>query len=145
MKELIKHPDFKDYNFDFDFAIIKIAYPMAFNQRQKAIALVENDSETPKSGEGVRVFGWGDTLNPLESTDYLRTVDLKVIDHEVCEQQYRGYGMQIKTNKICAAHPDGIDGKDACQVSFLVSQEKICSKTQLINLPLLQGDSGRIF
>lgn len=55
---IIKHPEYKDHNYDYDFAIIKIKTPMAFNNQQRPIALVENESETPKAGDGVRVLGW---------------------------------------------------------------------------------------
>lgn len=60
-------------------------------------------------------------MNLLESSDYLRVVELKVIPHEVCEKQYKRFQILISTNKICAAHPDDINGKDACQVIFSVS------------------------
>jgi trypsin len=54
-------------------------------------------------------------MNPLESTDYLREVDLIVIDDAECEKMYQVYNVDVQKNKLCAAHPDRIDGKDACQ------------------------------
>lgn len=125
VKEIIKHPEYKAHNYDFDFAIVKIIYPMAFNERQRPIALVDSESDNPKPSEGVRVFGWGDTHSLLESSDYLRAVDLIIVDHELCERQYKSFQMKIRTNKICAAHPNGIDGKDACQVRFCVLRLKV--------------------
>jgi trypsin len=40
---------------------------------------------------------------------------LKVIEHSKCEGQYVKYNINVEDNKICASHPDDIDGKDACQ------------------------------
>lgn len=117
VSEIHQHPQYKSYNFDYDFAILKLAYPMAFNNKQRPIALVDDEMDTPKTGETVRVLGWGDTMNIFESSNDLRTVELSVIDHEKCEKQYSRYQMNVRLNKICASHPDGIDGKDACQVS----------------------------
>ena len=75
------------------------------------------DDESPE-GELVRTLGWGYTLNPAESSDYLRSVELMIIKPDECEEAYKMYKIKVSHNKVCAVHPDRIDGRDACQGDF---------------------------
>jgi secreted trypsin-like serine protease len=108
------HPKYDNSNFDNDFCILKIFGRLLFSATRKAVSLPDEDDFT-KVGEFVKVLGWGNTQNPLESTDYLRGVELIVIDDLECEKMYEIYNIDVQSNKVCAVHPDRIDGKDACQ------------------------------
>lgn len=111
---IFDHPNYDNSNFDFDFSLLKLYGRIFYSETKRAIKLPEEDDETP-AGEFARVLGWGNTLNPLESSDYLRQVHLMVISSDECEQAYIDYRIKIENNKICAIHPERIDGKDACQ------------------------------
>lgn len=114
VSQIIMHPHYNGNNFDYDFCILKLFGKLRFDVTRRAIALPDEDDFTPV-GEFARVLGWGNTLHPLESTDKLRGVDLIIIDDIECEKMYQVYNVDIVKNKICATHPDRIDGKDACQ------------------------------
>jgi hypothetical protein len=68
-----QHPKYNNLNYDFDFAILTTDR-IYFNERQKPIALVKDSSETPASGQLVRVMGWGNTMNPLVSFKFLNLI-----------------------------------------------------------------------
>jgi trypsin len=126
--QIIKHPD-------YDFCILRLYGKIFYDPTRRAIALPDEDDVTAV-GEFVRVLGWGQTMNPLESSDFLRAVDLIVIDDRECEKMYEVYNVDVEKNKICATHPDRVDGKDACQ------GKSKCSEAQIINNVFTKGDSG---
>lgn len=66
------------------------------------------------AGEAVRTLGWGNTMNPSESSDHLRGVELMVTSSKECEEAYKIYELKAN-NKVCAIHPDRVDGRDSCQ------------------------------
>ncbi|CRL05072.1 CLUMA_CG018143, isoform A [Clunio marinus] len=114
VSHIYNHPQYKEINFDYDFALLKIFGKMFYNENRKAIMLPDEDDETP-AGEYARALGWGNTMNPLESSDYLRGVDLMIISYDECKEAYKVYGLEVEHNKVCAIHPDRVDGKDSCQ------------------------------
>jgi hypothetical protein len=59
-----QHPKYNNINYDFDFAILTVDR-IYFNERQKPIVMVEDKTETPLTGDSVRVLGWGNTMNLL--------------------------------------------------------------------------------
>ena len=114
VSNIYDHPQYSPNNFDYDFSILKIFGRIIFNTNQKPIKLPDEDDVTAE-GVMVKVFGWGNTQNKDESEEYLRGVELITISHEECEEAYKIYDVKTRHNKICAAHPDRTDGKDACQ------------------------------
>lgn len=114
VSQIKDHPKYDNSNFDYDVSLLKIFGRIFYSETQRTIKLPEQDEETPE-GEFARVLGWGRTMNPLESSDYLRQVELMVISSEECEEAYKDYKILMEPNKICAIHPERIDGKDACQ------------------------------
>lgn len=114
VSNIYQHPEYNSANFDYDFCILKTYLRLSYDETRRTISLPDKNDVT-KVGEFVRVLGWGNTMNPFESSDYLRGVDLIVIDDLECERMYDSYSVDVVTNKICAVHPEKIDGKDACQ------------------------------
>lgn len=114
VSNIYNHPKYDNTNFDYDFSLLKIFGRFFYNENRRAIKLPDADDVTLE-GAHVKVLGWGKTMNPLESSDYLRGVELIVINHGECEEAYEVYEIKVAHNKICAIHPDRIDGKDACQ------------------------------
>lgn len=94
--------------------LLKVFGKFFYSETTRAIKLPEA-SDICKDGEMVRTLGWGLTHNPLESNEKLRGVELMVISTEECEKAYSLYKIKVKHNKVCAVHPDRVDGKDACQ------------------------------
>lgn len=114
VSKIFIHPKYDNSNFDNDFSIVKIYGRMFYNKNQRTIKLADEGDELVP-GEMTRVLGWGNTQNSAESTEYLRGVELSLISDEDCEEAYKLYAIKINPNKVCAIHPDKIDGRDACQ------------------------------
>lgn len=117
VSKVYDHPNYDARNFDNDFSLIKIYGRVFYSKSQRAISLADED-DVASTGELVRVLGWGNTQNSEESTEYLRGVELTLISPEECEEAYEPYGVKINPNKVCAAHPDRIDGRDSCQGKY---------------------------
>ncbi|KAF2904499.1 hypothetical protein ILUMI_01682 [Ignelater luminosus] len=94
---------------DYDIALLKV--DSAFDGKyEKPIRFVDSDYEYA-AGSEVTALGWGATdANDEKETDELNYVDLYVIGHGVCYDQYRDYDTQITNRMVCALAP----GKDAC-------------------------------
>ena len=61
-KEILKvekHPDYDDYIYYFDIAIIEIVGEFKFSSRISPICLPESSSRHPGNGLGITVQGWG--------------------------------------------------------------------------------------
>ena len=105
------HPQFSGVKtYDFDFALLELAYP-----ENRPVATLA--SATPESSEIATVIGWGVTaINPAtqqpvrnELAKQLQEVDVPVIDNNRCQS---AMGSGITDNMVCAGYPQG--GKDAC-------------------------------
>lgn len=114
VSHIIDHPKYDGSNFNYDFSLLKIFGRIFYSENKRAVKLPEENDETPE-GEFARALGWGRTQNPLESSDYLRQVELMIITSRECEEAYKDYKIEMEPNKVCAVHPERIDGKDACQ------------------------------
>lgn len=111
VSNIYEHPKYNSTTFDYDFCILKTFARLSYDQTKQAITLPDEDDVT-RVGEFVRVLGWGNTMNPFESSDSLREVKLVTIDDFECERMYESYEVDVVKNKVCAAHPNRVDGKD---------------------------------
>jgi trypsin len=114
VSHIYMHPQYDGSNFNFDACLLKIFGKIFYNKFQQAIALPEENDETPV-GAAVRVMGWGRTLQSSESMNFLRVVNLITLDPKECETNYEEFQITMENNKICAVHPERKDGKDSCQ------------------------------
>lgn len=114
ISHIYNHPEYTSINFDYDVSLIKIFGNIRYDESRRAVKLPEENDEITE-GDIVRALGWGRTLNPKESSKNLRGVDLMIINHEECESAYKVYDIKIEHNKVCAIHPERIDGRDSCQ------------------------------
>lgn len=117
VSQIINHPQYDNSNFDYDFSLLKLYGKIFYNENQRAVKLPD-EGDVAQEGELARALGWGRTLNPNESSDFLRQVDLMVINSKECEAAYKVYNIKVEHNKVCAVHPERVDGKDACQVTY---------------------------
>lgn len=101
------HGDYKVASkHDSDIALIRIDGATAVTPAP----LLQRDEATT-DGEGATVIGWGHTIEGGNASDILRKVDIKFVDHPVCESNYRERNVTVTANMLCA----GEDGKDSCQ------------------------------
>lgn len=106
------HPLYSNETYDHDFSLIKIWGKIFYNDQRRAIKLPEAN-DVISDGTPVMVFGWGLTMNSLESSDYLRAVEVVTINSHACEKSYKQFLTKITKFMVCAGHD--VDGKDSCQ------------------------------
>merc|ERR1712243_351583 len=106
--QIIKHPNYDHYkyNYDNDYAILRLANPVAFTNEVSPACLPADLSAT-YAGVLATVTGWGVLSRGGRRPDVLQEVDVTVTNTE-CNN---AYDRRITANMICAADP----GKDSCQ------------------------------
>ncbi|CAK8684132.1 anionic trypsin-2-like [Clavelina lepadiformis] len=105
------HPDYNRFNFDNDYALVKLAEPVEYTDFIRPICLPNQGEETPE-GTTALTSGWGSTAG-TGSNNILQKVDVPIISPEDCAESYETYDFEITTNMTCAGYPLG--QKDACQ------------------------------
>ncbi|KPM11000.1 coagulation factor precursor-like protein [Sarcoptes scabiei] len=115
------HPGYKAPIIYHDIAIVKLASPITFSSSVQPICLATNRMYGNNLvGLKVTVSGYGDSNFEGKQSEFLQAVDIKVIENQFCDRNYRRlaesrkkfqYG--IGRTLICAGYEHGI--KDACQ------------------------------
>ncbi|EDW76419.1 uncharacterized protein Dwil_GK14673 [Drosophila willistoni] len=111
IQKIVQHEKFNFTNVDYDYSLLQLKHPIKFDESKKAIKLPEKE-ETFNDGETCHVSGWGNTQNLLESREWLREVEVPLVNQMLCNEKYEKYG-GITERMICAGFLEG--GKDACQ------------------------------
>ncbi|XP_030383359.1 trypsin-1 [Scaptodrosophila lebanonensis] len=111
VKKIVQHEKFNYTNVDYDFSLLELEHEIEFDATKKAIML-PNDSQMFLDGEVCFVSGWGNTQTILESRDWLRQVEVPLVNQQLCSEKYKQYG-GVTERMICAGFLEG--GKDACQ------------------------------
>ncbi|KAH8412314.1 hypothetical protein KR009_001250 [Drosophila setifemur] len=111
VQKIVQHEKFNFSNVDYDFSLLQLQHPIKFDDTKKAIKLPEPHMKF-MDGETCFVSGWGNTQNLLESREWLRQVEVPLVNQELCSEKYKQYG-GVTERMICAGFLEG--GKDACQ------------------------------
>lgn len=111
LQKIVQHEKFNFSNVDYDFSLLQLQHPIEFDETKKAIKLPDAD-QMFDDGEACFVSGWGNTQNLLESREWLRQVQVPLVNQQVCSDKYKQYG-GVTERMICAGYLEG--GKDACQ------------------------------
>lgn len=129
LMQIIIHPKFNDYTYDFDFAILKFQEDLIFNSKIQPVKL-PNDHKWFKAGTVGLVSGFGVTNE--ESFDYprrLHAIEVAVISWKRCYESYMmpGVDFEITCRMLCAgvdnpASPSG--NNDACSGDSVRSTKK---------------------
>lgn len=108
IERIFMHPRYSQNPTDYDFGLIRLKSPIAFNDKATPIKMVDfGDAELP-SGTNCLVSGWGSTMNPNESSNRLRGAEVPLVDQKLCNRAYNG---QISARMICAGDYEN-GGKD---------------------------------
>ncbi|XP_017483678.1 PREDICTED: clotting factor B-like [Rhagoletis zephyria] len=103
------HPQYQRKQ-KFDIALMKLATPLAFSTKIKAVCLPEYSFE-PLNANKARVIGWGyHHFKVKKVSASLQEVDLDVIPLERCRTMYEPIKQDIIRSQICTWS----DRKDAC-------------------------------
>ncbi|XP_062242553.1 ST14 transmembrane serine protease matriptase a [Platichthys flesus] len=109
LKQVISHPNYNEYTFDNDIALMELASPVTYSDYIKPICLPAPQHDF-KVGTEVWITGWGATREGGTAASVLQKAQVRMINHTVCDELMKG---QLTSRMLCAGILTG--GVDACQ------------------------------
>ncbi|KAF3847415.1 hypothetical protein F7725_020443 [Dissostichus mawsoni] len=109
LKKIIPHPNYNEYTFDNDIALMELDSPVTFSDYIQPICLPSSTHDFP-TGNTVWITGWGATREGGTAATILQKAQVRIINHSVCNDLMAG---QITSRMFCAGVLTG--GVDACQ------------------------------
>uniref|UniRef100_A0A665V929 Suppressor of tumorigenicity 14 protein homolog n=1 Tax=Echeneis naucrates TaxID=173247 RepID=A0A665V929_ECHNA len=109
LKQIIPHPNYNEYTFDNDIALMELDSPVTYSDYIRPICLPAPQHDFP-TGSTVWITGWGATREGGFAAPVLQKAQVRIINHTVCDDLMGG---QITSRMLCAGVLKG--GVDACQ------------------------------
>ncbi|XP_057684920.1 suppressor of tumorigenicity 14 protein homolog [Corythoichthys intestinalis] len=109
IKRIIPHPNYNDYTFDNDIALMELESPVAYSDFIQPICLPAAQHDFPV-GSTVTITGWGAQREGGTAATVLQKAQVRTINYTVCDKLLGG---QLTTRMMCAGILAG--GVDACQ------------------------------
>ncbi|XP_061828384.1 ST14 transmembrane serine protease matriptase a [Nerophis lumbriciformis] len=109
LKRIIAHPNYNDFTFDNDIALMELDSPVVYNDYIRPICVPAAQHDFPV-GSTVWITGWGATREGGFAATLLQKAQVRIINHGVCDGLMGG---QLTTRMMCAGVLSG--GVDACQ------------------------------
>ncbi|XP_061734424.1 uncharacterized protein LOC133537434 [Nerophis ophidion] len=109
LKRIIAHPNYNDFTFDNDIALMELDKPVVYNDYIRPICIPAAQHDFPV-GSTVWITGWGATREGGFAATVLQKAQVRIINHGVCDGLMGG---QLTTRMTCAGVLSG--GVDACQ------------------------------
>ncbi|KAK5905067.1 hypothetical protein CesoFtcFv8_006572 [Champsocephalus esox] len=109
LKQIIPHPNYNEYTFDNDIALMELDSPVTFSDYIQPICLPSSTHNFP-TGNTVWITGWGATREGGSAATILQKAQVRIINHSVCNDLMAG---EITSRMFCAGVLTG--GVDACQ------------------------------
>ncbi|KAL7870623.1 hypothetical protein SRHO_G00081200 [Serrasalmus rhombeus] len=109
LKQVIPHPNYNEYTFDNDIALMELDQPVTFKDTIRPICLPSASYNFP-AGKEVWITGWGATREGGAGATVLQKAAVRIINSTVCNELMTG---QITSRMTCAGILQG--GVDACQ------------------------------
>ncbi|GAA6106579.1 ST14 transmembrane serine protease matriptase a isoform X2 [Tachysurus ichikawai] len=109
LKRIIAHPNYNEFTFDYDMALMELDTPVAFKETIRPICLPSSSYVFP-AGKAVWITGWGATREGGSGASLLQKAEVRIINSTVCDSLMNG---QITSRMTCAGVLAG--GVDACQ------------------------------
>jgi trypsin len=112
VESLLQHPNFDSATYENDVMLLKLQSPVF---EVNCVSLNFNDAN-PQNGDQLTVLGLGNTAEDGSASNYLREVNMNVVDQEVCLANYQEIGLgRIREDIMLCAGALGEGGRDACQ------------------------------
>lgn len=110
--EMIRHPDYDTEKFYNDIMLIRLEEPVF----DVPYVEINKDPDKPKLGDTVTVMGLGALDEGGGFPDLLQTVDLTIVDFDLCNLIYEsvGVGPLIEDVMVCAGSITNLP-QDSCQ------------------------------
>lgn len=144
IKRAILHPRYNQETTDYDFGLLQLKGALQFSDNAKPVALQEF-GESIQDNTTCIVSGWGNTMNPSESSLNLRAVAVQIVNQKICSKAYSAQG-GVTPRMICAGNykQGGKDCKYFVLIKNLNNHFDFNYFTFFIKIAC-QGDSGNNF
>ncbi|XP_054650729.1 ST14 transmembrane serine protease matriptase a [Dunckerocampus dactyliophorus] len=109
IKSIYPHPNYNDFTFDNDIALMELDSPLTYSDYIQPICLPAAQHDIPV-GNTVSITGWGATREGGFAATVLQKAQVRIINHTVCDGLMGG---QLTSRMMCAGVLSG--GVDACQ------------------------------
>lgn len=109
VKQVISHPNYNDYTFDNDVALMELDSPVTYSDYIRPICLPAAQHNFP-TGSTVWITGWGATREGGFAASVLQKAQVRIINWKTCDKLMGG---QLTSRMLCAGVLTG--GVDACQ------------------------------
>ncbi|KAF7699179.1 ST14 transmembrane serine protease matriptase a [Silurus meridionalis] len=109
LQRIIPHPNYNEFTFDYDIALMELDNPVTFKDTIRPICLPSSSYVFPV-GKPVWITGWGATKEGGSGATVLQKAQVRIINSTVCDSLMNG---QITSRMTCAGVLSG--GVDACQ------------------------------
>uniref|UniRef100_A0AAY4DDE3 Suppressor of tumorigenicity 14 protein homolog n=1 Tax=Denticeps clupeoides TaxID=299321 RepID=A0AAY4DDE3_9TELE len=109
LKQVIAHPSYNTYTFDYDMALMELDRPLTFGNKIRPICLPSPSYSFP-AGKSVWITGWGATKEGGFAATVLQKAEVRLINETVCNNLMNGL---LTSRMMCAGVLTG--GVDACQ------------------------------
>uniref|UniRef100_H3DFT8 Suppressor of tumorigenicity 14 protein homolog n=1 Tax=Tetraodon nigroviridis TaxID=99883 RepID=H3DFT8_TETNG len=109
LKRIIPHPNYNEYTYDNDVALMELDSPVTYSDYIQPICLPAPQHDFPV-GETVWITGWGATREEGPAATVLQKAQVRIINQDTCNSLMGG---QITSRMLCAGVLTG--GVDACQ------------------------------
>ncbi|KAM6432386.1 suppressor of tumorigenicity 14 protein isoform 1-T1 [Liasis olivaceus] len=109
IKQIITHPFFNDFTYDYDIAVMELSSPVSFSKQIMPICLPDASHEFP-AGKAIWVTGWGATQENGIGARILQKAEIRVINQTMCDSLLAN---QMTPRMMCVGILTG--GIDACQ------------------------------
>ncbi|XP_063167671.1 suppressor of tumorigenicity 14 protein [Candoia aspera] len=109
IKQIISHPSFNDFTYDYDIAVMELSSPVSFSKQVTPICLPDASHEFP-AGKAIWVTGWGATRENGAGARILQKAEIRVINQTMCDSLLAN---QMTPRMMCVGILTG--GTDACQ------------------------------
>ncbi|XP_059046580.1 trypsin, alkaline B-like [Achroia grisella] len=121
VSELITHPDYQSSTFLADVTIVRLASSAIFSN-SVGVARIPGVTYVVPDGTTVTAVGWGTLAPGGPLPEQLQSVDINIINQEICAERYDYLRTQpgfqnaprVLDDMLCAGILD-VGGKDACQ------------------------------
>ena len=121
-----EHPQFQQYNFDFDFTLLKFERPLSFDRNIQAVKL-PRENEWLFGGTKCVISGYGITESNKVS-DILKSVEVQIVSDEKCKSKYSKIKFPLTNRMMCAGDVNSVGqagNKDACSGDSVTLQLNI--------------------
>ncbi|XP_045151121.1 suppressor of tumorigenicity 14 protein [Echinops telfairi] len=109
LKRIIRHPNFNDFTFDYDLALLELEKPAEYSNVVRPICLPDATHVFP-AGKAIWVTGWGHTTEGGSAALVLQKGEIRVINQTTCESLLP---QQLTARMMCVGYLSG--GVDSCQ------------------------------